>query len=90
MVNPGKAKGGSLMIVFLTMVSDIHRHSVAALPFDPRILHKVRKFRFSSVFRRFAKNGPHQPAESAFLSQLNKTCDESLAVLVMLSCRTQE
>ena len=32
------------MIVFLTMVSDIHRHSVAALPFDPRILHKVRKF----------------------------------------------
>ena len=45
MVNPGKAKGGSLMIVFLTMVSDIHRHSVAALPFDPVILHKVRKTR---------------------------------------------
>jgi hypothetical protein len=28
MVKPGKAKGGSLMVIFLTMVSDIHRHSV--------------------------------------------------------------
>jgi hypothetical protein len=45
MVNPGKAKGGSLMVVFLTMASDIHRHSVAVLPHDPVILHKVRKFR---------------------------------------------
>jgi hypothetical protein len=45
MTKPGKAKGGSLMIGFLTMTSDIHRHSVAVLPHSPMILHKVRKFR---------------------------------------------
>lgn len=45
MVNPGKAKGGSLMVNFLTMTSDIHRHSVAVLFHDPTALHKVRKFR---------------------------------------------
>jgi hypothetical protein len=49
MTKPGKAKGGSLMIGFLTMTSDIHRHSVAVLPHSPMILHKVRKFQFFSL-----------------------------------------
>ena len=31
MVKPAKARGGSLMVVFLTMASDIHRHSVVRL-----------------------------------------------------------
>ena len=44
MAKPGKARGGSLMVIFLTMTSDIHRHSVAVLSFDPMVLHNVRKF----------------------------------------------
>jgi hypothetical protein len=49
-VNPGRAKGGSLMVVFLTMASDIHRPSVAVLPHDPMVLHNVRKFQFYGVW----------------------------------------
>jgi hypothetical protein len=44
MAKPGKAKGGSLMVDFLTMDSDIHRHSLAVLFHDPTVLHNVRKF----------------------------------------------
>jgi hypothetical protein len=54
MVNPGKAKGGSLMIIFLTMVSDIHRHSVDALPFNSVIRHKARKFQFYGIRLEFS------------------------------------
>ncbi len=32
MMNPGKAKGGSLMFGFLTLASGIHCQSVAVLP----------------------------------------------------------